>query len=57
VFVLGLLTFAGVVVPSNVSGEVSTVTAVLESLAGVVTALVTTLSHHSVVKALAQYDR
>ena len=56
-FVIGLLTFAGVVLPSSVSTDVNTWSAVAESFAGAVTALVTTLSHHSMVKALAQYER
>ena len=57
VFVLGLLTFAGVVLPPNVSGEVQTWSAVAESIAGVVTGLLATVTHHSTVKTLVQYER
>ena len=57
VFVLGLLTFAGVVLPVNTSGEVATWSAVAESIAGVITGLITTLSHHATVRTLAQFEQ
>ena len=57
VFILGLLTFAGVVLPAHVSTEVQTWSAVAESLAGVVTGLVTTITHHATVKTLASFER
>jgi hypothetical protein len=56
-FVMGLLTFAGVVLPANASTDVTTWSAAAESFAGAITALVTTLSHHSLAKSLAQYER
>ncbi len=49
VFVLGLLTFVGVVLPAHTSAEVQTWSAVAESIAGVVTSLIATLNHHSTV--------
>jgi hypothetical protein len=57
VFIVGLLTFAGVVLPANVSPEIATWSAVAESVAGVVTALITTITHHATVKALAAYEQ
>jgi len=56
VFVLGLLTFAGVVLPANVSGEVQTWSAVAEAAAGVITGLLATVNHHATIKALAAYE-
>jgi hypothetical protein len=51
-FVVGLLTFAGVVLPANTSSEIQTWSAVAESVAGVVAGLITTLNHHTTVLAL-----
>lgn len=52
VFIMGVLTSAGVTVPSHVSGEVTTITGVLTSLAGAITVLMGQLSHASVQKAV-----
>ncbi len=50
-FILGVLTSAGVTLPSGVAVDVQAVAGATVTLVGVVTALVATLSHNSVVKA------
>jgi hypothetical protein len=50
-FVLGVLTSAGVTVPSGVATDVQAVAGAVVTVVGVVTALVATLSQHSVEKA------
>jgi len=49
-FLLGALAQAGVAVPAHVSTEVAIIGGVVAQVASAVTALLATLSHHSVVK-------
>lgn len=51
VFILGVLTSAGVVLPGGVSTEVQTITGSLTAIAGAISPLIALLSTHSVQKA------
>lgn len=56
-FLLASLTQAGVTVPAGVSTEVQLVVGIVGQVAGAVTALLATLSSHSVVKAASKVGR
>ena len=53
VFIIGLLGFAGVIVPANVTGDVQTWSSVLVSLAGFAGGIVTYVRHQSTVTKIA----